>query len=129
MSNNYIEGELWKVVTIDGKGHGVIAKKDILVGTLIMEDSPLFLIPDEVHNEDPNALDKYLTSCVAKLPDDEQEIFFSLADSKNDGLKKVRGIYFTNCYTLGSEANSDTAMLPRLSRCVFIKYFELNSYS
>ena len=115
-SKSYTEGDLWKVVEIEGKGQGVIAKDCIEPGTLILEDSPLFIVPDKVHTKDPNTLDEYLADCVAKLSDEEKEIFFSLADSKNGGLKKARGIYFTNCYTLGSDNGSPTGMLPRLSR-------------
>ena len=116
MSDSFYEGLLWKVTKIDGKGLGVIGKNDLEPGTLIMEDTPLFTVPDHVHTEDPSELDTYLTSSVSKLSQEDQEIFFSLADCKNEGLKKVRGIYFTNCYTLGSSLHSPTAMLPRLSR-------------
>ena len=118
MSCSFYEDVMWKVTTIEEKGQGVIAKKDLEPGTLILEDDPLFIVPDNVHTKDPTQLDKYLTACVSELSEEKQQIFFSLADSKNEGLKKARGIYFTNCFTLGSDLRSPTAMLPRLSRSV-----------
>jgi hypothetical protein len=115
---SFYEGVLWKVITIEGKGQGVIAKEDLEPGTLILEDDPLFIVPDNVHTKDPTELDNYLTACVSELSEEKQQIFFSLADSKNEGIKKARGIYFTNCFTLGSDLRSSTAMLPQLSRSV-----------
>ena len=49
MGGNSKEGVLWKVVDIEGKGKGVIAKVDIEAGTLIVEETPIFIIPREIH--------------------------------------------------------------------------------
>ena len=41
MGRHIEEGSLWKVVTIEGKGKGVIAKTDIAAGTLIRDHSSI----------------------------------------------------------------------------------------
>ena len=53
MKSKYREGLLWKVVSIEGKGEGVIAKSDIAPGTLIVEDIPLFIVPEDVQTKNP----------------------------------------------------------------------------
>ena len=77
---HYTEGQLWRVVQINGKGLGAIAKTDIskgpnltvigineniintneITGTLILRDKPLFIIPNEVHTDDPDTLNTFL---------------------------------------------------------------------
>ena len=77
---HYTEGQLWRVVQIKGKGLGAIAKTDIskgpnltviginknimntneITGTLILRDKPLFIIPNEVHTDDPDTLNTFL---------------------------------------------------------------------
>ena len=52
MGGNSKEGVLWKVVDIEGKGKGVIAKVDIEAGTLIVEETPIFIVPREIHEND-----------------------------------------------------------------------------
>ena len=58
MGENYEEGALWKVVLMGGKGKGVIAKIDITAGTLILEETPIFSVPRDVH-ESETAVYKY----------------------------------------------------------------------
>ena len=53
---NFREGLLWKVTDVEGKGEGVIAKKDIAPGTLVVEDKPLFRVPKHAHTEDSNTV-------------------------------------------------------------------------
>ena len=60
---------------IEGKGLGAIAKTDIskglkltveknnndeITGTLILRDRPLFIIPNEVHTDNPDTLNTFL---------------------------------------------------------------------
>ena len=52
MSVNYQEGSLWQVLDLEGKGKGVIAKTDIAPGTLIVEDFPLFTVPQDIHENE-----------------------------------------------------------------------------
>ena len=135
-------------------------------GELILTDTPLFIVPDSAHTDNPEDLNRILSTEVENLNQEDREYFYSLADckvgqlnypslgfepyfgfvnkfflhtlsqaflghkaylfrqtmSKNLRLvqsgdsKTARGIYFTNCFTIGCYAGSPTAMLPRLSR-------------
>ena len=114
--SSFTEDLLWEVVEISDKGQGMVAKANLSPGTLILEDIPLFTVPWQAHTDDPKDLDKYLAQAISKLSVEETKAFFSLADSKSDEGKTARGIYFTNCYTLGNNERSPTGMLPRLSR-------------
>ena len=49
MSTQYEEETFWKVVNMNGKGKCVIAKIDILAGTLILTEVPIFTVPQDVH--------------------------------------------------------------------------------
>ena len=107
-------GEVWRLGEVEGRGLGLLATQDLQPGDLVLQDLPLFIVPDSAQGP---GLDRYLADCVARLEPAERQQFFSLADCKSEDDKKtVRGIYFTNCYTLGSHPASPTAMLPRLSR-------------
>ena len=61
MKSKYREGLLWKVVRIEGKGEGVIAKSDIAPGTLIVEDIPLFIVPEDVQTKNPEDVRMYIS--------------------------------------------------------------------
>jgi len=113
--DSFTSGELWRVEPISGKDEGIVAKCDIKKGSLILQDKPLFIVPPEVHYE----LDAYLESRVSELNFTESSVFWSLADSKTqDGRKTARGIYFTNCYSIGQGSTTQfpTAMLPILAK-------------
>ena len=78
-SQDYTEGELWKIVTIEGKGVGAVAKANIskgsgrdmkkiysgdFSGSLILRDKPLFIIPNQVHTKNPESLNTFLKGLV-----------------------------------------------------------------
>merc|ERR1711971_552775 len=109
-------GEKWRVESIEGKGMGVTATADIKQGELILTDRPLFIVPNSAHTDDPEELNRVLSSKVEELSEADREYFYSLSDCKSVESKTARGIYFTNCFTIGSYVGSPTAMLPRLSR-------------
>ena len=79
---SFCEGPLWKVVNIPGKGQGVVAKSSIPKGTLILQDSPLFIVPNSVHTDNPEDLNSYLERQVNNLTEDDRSYFYSLADCK-----------------------------------------------
>ncbi|XP_023330711.1 SET domain-containing protein 5 [Eurytemora carolleeae] len=118
MDSKYTEGRYWKVMNISGKGKGVLARKDIKQGELIVADTPLFIVPPDAHSQNKNTLDNYLDCAVKNLNPLDRETFWNLADSKSIQGKTPRGIYFTNCYSIGqgSSTRFPTAMLPILSR-------------
>ena len=95
-----------------------MAAQVLLPGQLILEDRPLFVVAPEAHTEDPGVLDEVLERATARLDEEDQKTFMSLADCRvaKETEKTARGIYFTNCYTLGQSRSSPTGLLPVLSR-------------
>ena len=51
-------------------------------GELILTDRPLFIVPDSAHTDDPEELNKVLSSKVEELSEADREYFYSLADCK-----------------------------------------------
>ena len=80
--DSFYEGSLWKVVNIQDKGLGVIAKSSIPKGTLILQDCPLFIVPHSAHTDNPEDLNKYLEAQVNNLTENDRTYFYSLADCK-----------------------------------------------
>ena len=52
------------------------------LGTLILVDVPLFIIPNSAHTENPVDLDVVLEENVKQLNEDDRRHFYSLADCK-----------------------------------------------
>ena len=51
-------------------------------GELILADWPLFTVPDSAHTDDPEELNRVLSSKVEELSEADREYFYSLADCK-----------------------------------------------
>ena len=54
----------------------------LLSGELILADWPLFTVPDSAHTDDPEELNRVLSSKVEELSEADREYFYSLADCK-----------------------------------------------
>ena len=96
--NDYSRGDKWRLACVEGKGMGVIATADIKQGELsllislniplsprgelILTDRPLFIVPDSAHTDNPEDLNRVLSSEVEDLTQGDREYFFSLADCK-----------------------------------------------
>jgi hypothetical protein len=74
-------------------------------------------------------------NAVTNLTEEKRQSFLSLTDSKSLQPKTVKGIYLTNCFTLGTNKTSPSGMLPNLarlnltkwlSRTYFYLFFRLN---
>lgn len=88
---------LFHLTNVIGKGEGIIAKKDIGYGSLILKEEPVikgFFIND-------NNVYHILKEKLQKLTDVQQKMYMKLHDaySKN-GEKTVEGIYDTNRISL-----------------------------
>lgn len=106
----------WKVEEREGRGFCLFANKTLLPGELVLAEKPLFTVPAEAHDSD---LDNYLENALEELRPDQRLAFFSLADTRaflSNEKKSARGIYFTNCYTLGQTRNSPAGMFIIFSR-------------
>ena len=114
-----IDGAAYHYEVRSGRGVCVVADRDIRAGELLITDSPLFTVPAALHNK-VEELDTYLESAVSQLDPVERSVLHSLADCKagEAGAKTNRGIYFTNCFTLGQTMDSPAGILPIVSRFI-----------
>lgn len=97
----------WKLEEREGRGCCLVANKSLLPGELVLSEEPLFTIRAENHDSD---LDQCLENALEGLKAENRLAFFSLADSRaslSNSKKTARGIYFTNCYTLGQTTAVD----------------------
>jgi hypothetical protein len=64
-----------------------------------------------------------LENAVTNLTEEQRQSFLSLADSKSLKPKTMKGIYLTNCFTLGTNKTSPSGMLLNLARWNLTKSF------
>jgi len=118
MTNKYpqMASKAWKLEEREGRGCCLVANKSLLPGELVLSEEPLFTIRAEDHDSD---LDQCLENALGGLKAEKRLAFFSLADSRaslSNSKKTARGIYFTNCYTLGQTRDSPAGMFLVFSR-------------
>merc|ERR1719158_286124 len=100
----------WSVVTIEGKGDGVVANRDIEYGELIAQERPVMKILAHQENEDS------LKALFANLPETEQLSVMSLCDSRStDGTKSLLGIKQSNSFAKDEEGQL-SVICPKLSK-------------
>jgi hypothetical protein len=136
---------LYEIKEILGKGSGVCAIRDISVGELIVEESPLFFIPS-------GELRMRLENEVEKLSEHDQERYYSLHGfvshnddesaiiedlmAKNSNAKGSKSlkmrlppihIYQTNAYPCGREKSGIFPLLSRFnSHCIPNVHYNYN---
>ncbi|XP_023330710.1 SET domain-containing protein 5 isoform X2 [Eurytemora carolleeae] len=95
-----------------------LSRENLKIGELIFQDFPLFIVPSAVHTDSSEQLDDYLEAQLQDLCLEAKEAFWDLTDSKSQGPKSSRGIYFTNCFSIKQTTTVEypTAMLPILAR-------------
>lgn len=100
----------WSVVKIEGKGDGVVAKRDIEYGELIAQERPVMKILAHQENEDS------LKAMFANLSEQEQLSVTSLCDSRSkDGTKSLLGIKQSNSFAKDAEGQL-SVICPKLSK-------------
>ena len=105
------ETALWTLETIPGKGKGLIARKEITPGTLILSDAPL-LKTDVITSME--TVEKDLARALKALPKDHQRAFLSLHNNY-PGKNPLSNIIRSNGYPLGP-ASEVGGVFPNLSR-------------
>jgi hypothetical protein len=103
--------DLWTLETIPGKGKGLIARKDITPGTLILSDKPL-LKTDVITSME--TVEKDLARALKSLPKEHQRAFLSLHNNY-PGKNPLSNIIRSNGYPLGP-ASDVGGVFPNLSR-------------
>ena len=98
------ESDLFKIEEIPGMGLGVIALKDIPKRTLILKESPQFVVHDMWDNSGyVNAFDPKLMSSFNQMVKDDQKEFLNLRTNREAPfeLLKIFNIYdVSNRYIL-----------------------------
>ncbi|XP_023320423.1 SET domain-containing protein 5 [Eurytemora carolleeae] len=115
------ENEIFKSVPIQGKGHGVVALRDIQVGELILAEFPLIQVPWWIRHSQYAQREKkqFLEHAVRTMSKKDRLGFFSLHDSKvPEGAEKtISGIWRTNNFALGASGpRADNGLFLLMSR-------------
>lgn len=79
-----------------GKGIGMVAKRKLYPGDLILAEKPLFFMPEAVF-EDVEAAEEWLDKAVNNLSSQQREIFMCLSDCRNPEDPNYLGRFYTNC--------------------------------
>ena len=92
------ESELFKITEIPGKGLGAVALKDIPKRTLILKESPQFVVHDTWDKFGNlnlfEVIPKLMSSFNNMVPDDQKEYLSLRCDRKaSDELLKIYNIY------------------------------------
>lgn len=99
-SQNISTSPLWEIVDIPGKGKGMVARRNITQGTLLLRETPLFLVPPTVR-QSPEQL---IIALVSQLPLEKQQVFDALShharpDAVGDALPLAK--FETNSMNAG----------------------------
>lgn len=101
----------WSVVTIEGKGDGVIANRDIEYGELIAQERPVMKVLSHQENE------ASLLSMFAELPERDKSAIMNLCDSRSkNGTKSLLGIKQSNSFAKDEDQNQLSFICPKLSK-------------
>ena len=96
------ESDLFKIEEIPGMGLGVIALKDIPKRTLILKESPQFVVHDMWDNfGNVNAFDPKLMSSFNRMGKDDQKEFLNLRTNREAPFEflKVFNVYDVSIHT------------------------------
>lgn len=111
-----LSGRLYSIVSIDGKGKGMVATQKIAKGTRILAEAPIFRVPRD--NPDARAVGQIVADEINRLTEDQKRAFLDLtncyptAASGPTGLHgHLLGIARTNVLPLGSNARSGGVFL------------------
>ena len=97
------ESDLFKIEEIPGMGLGVIALKDIPKRTLILKESPQFVVHDMWDSfGNVNAFDPKLMSSFNQMVKDDQKEFLNLRTNREAPFEilKIFNIYDVSTYVL-----------------------------
>eukprot|EP00096_Caligus_rogercresseyi_P001137 TRINITY_DN1178_c0_g1_i3.p1 TRINITY_DN1178_c0_g1~~TRINITY_DN1178_c0_g1_i3.p1 ORF type:complete len:307 (+),score=70.64 TRINITY_DN1178_c0_g1_i3:444-1364(+) len=105
----------YEIVSLPGKGgKGVLARRGISAGEVIIREKPFLRISNEVFEGDTRDIDDALTQQLDAKSAADREMFFNLLDSRNSQEdKSILGIFFTNDM---SYIQDSAALFPTMAR-------------
>ena len=96
--------------SIQGKGIGLVATRDIRIGEEVIRETPLLVLRNGFSTE-------IATAAALSLSDSDQTLYNELSDcySMGGSPKTAMGIFMTNALPLGSQGNMG-GVFPRIAR-------------
>jgi len=85
----------FRITALSGKGSGMIARRNLFPGDLILAEKPLLFLPDKIY-EDVELAEENIDKQVLLLTSEERESLFELTDSRSPLDPTYLGIFYTN---------------------------------
>ncbi|KIY61535.1 SET domain-containing protein [Cylindrobasidium torrendii FP15055 ss-10] len=103
------EERLFEVVDLPGRGKGIVALQDIEMGSLILHESPVLVVPRSL-NVDPVS---FVAHQISTLSEAEREAFYGLSYVPADAPDVSPAIISTNAVAVG---NGGIGVFPTMAR-------------
>ena len=102
----------YKILSIPGKGNGMIATRKLYPGEVIISETPLLVIPEKTF-DNADKLESYLERQINKLSSEDRNKFFDLSDCRIVEKNAFDGYsYCGSCYTNAMTYGEDAAICP-----------------
>ena len=110
------EEPCYEVVSIPGKGRGMIATKKLYPGDIVLSETPMIIVPDKVFN-DAERMESFLERKINKMSQEDRTRFMDMADCRTVGSDQFdeylySGIFYTNAMNYAGDA----ALCPDIAR-------------
>jgi len=100
----------FEIVDISGKGQGMVAKRKLYPGEVILTESPFMIIPDKIF-EDHDKTETFIEKKINKMSCEDRDKFLSLSDCRNVENSGYCGRFYTNAMNYGGDA----ALFPQMA--------------
>jgi len=105
----------YEILSIPGKGNGMIATRKLYPGEVILAETPLFVVPDKIFQNVDN-LESYLERRINKLSSDDRTKFFELSDCRNVEKNAFDDYFYSGSfYTNAMDYAGDAALCPTIA--------------
>lgn len=104
------EESSFEVVDMSGKGQGMVAKRKLYPGEVIMTEKPLIVVPDKIF-EDHEKTDAFIERKINQMSCEDRETFLNLSDCRNHEDPQYCGRFYTNAMNYGGDA----ALFPKMA--------------
>ena len=106
----------WEVRDLGEKGMGVVAARKIEKGEKLLQEEPLIVVSQCMDSRDLPAWGEEIEDKLGKLPDDQLQSFWNLADCHADSGKSAVGIVRTNALPIETAAGDMVGVYASVAR-------------
>lgn len=107
----------WRVVSVPGRGMGLLATRPLDIGDKITAYTPVFVATHYVSNVvGTQDLEYLFRRAIDQLPQTSQEKFLDLAHQYDSNEYQVQDIVQTNCFEFDVDGEMHLAVFPETSR-------------